>query len=523
MFATPTTAEIVEIATSLGIHLTPEEAEVFQATAVDQLEDIDDFVQSRLVEELKPPLLYPERAPGYRPSAAEDKFNAWVWKCRIGGRDEGLLAGKTVSFKDHVAVAGIPCSYGAHALEGYIPDYDATIVTRVLAAGATVVGKNVMNGLSGGKSLGGSLGDYWAPLNPHNPGHLTGGSSSGSGAALAAAEVDISFGGDQGGSIRIPAAYCGVLGLKPTFALVSHMGLAFGSEQSVDHTGPMARTVEDLAAALEATAGYDGFDQRQTRDVPAHLDVMTGLTAGVKGLRIGVVEEGFSEPIDVEVRDGVMEAVDVLAKAGAEVTKLSIPEHLSVQQAATVLGPEGSKSVRMAGIFGAWAKTYYPTSAIVAVDQMWASHSDMLSPRTKFNFVLAELSRRNFHGAAYAKAHNVRPAYVKAYDSALAEVDVLAMPTCVTLPPPVDEVRGHQAAVLDQLARINGGVNQMVRNTRPFNYTGHPALSVPCGKSGGLPFSLQLIGRFFDDALLCRVAHAYQESVDWEDLIAVGH
>jgi amidase len=521
MFATPSTADVVKIATSLGIHLTTEEAELFQAMALEQLEVLDAFVQSR-VEEVQPPMLFPDRGPGYRPSDIEDRFNAWVWKCRIGGAEEGLLAGKTVSFKDHVAVAGIPMSFGSRALEGYIPDFDATIVTRTLAAGAVVVGKNVMNGLSGGKSLGGGLGDYWAPLNPHDRGHLTGGSSSGSGAAVAAGEVDISFGGDQGGSIRIPAAYCGIVGLKPTFGLVSHMGLAFGSEPTVDHTGPMARTVEDTAAALQAVAGYDGYDPRQGRAVPDQLDVLGRLGDGVRGLRIGVVEEGFDEPIDADVRDGVMDAVDVLAKAGAEISKVSIPEHHSVHTAATVLGPEGSRAVRDTGMFGVGVKTFYPTSAIVAVDKMWASHSDMLSPRTKFNYVLAELSRRNFHGAAYAKAQNVRPAFVDAYDAALTEVDVLAMPTCVTVAPAVAAPKGHAEAVLDELQRVRGGVNDMVRNTRPFNYTGHPALAVPCGKSGGLPFSLQLIGRFFDDPLLLRVAYTYQESVDWDDIIAVG-
>src|SRR6202022_1128022 len=166
-------------------------------------------------------------------------------------------------------------------------------------------------------------------------GHLTGGSSSGSGAALAAGEVDISCGGDQGGSIRIPAAYCGVVGLKPTFGLVSHMGVAFGSEQSVDHTGPMARTVEDVAAALQAVAGYDGYDQRQGRDVPASIDALSHLRDGVRGLRIGILEEGFDDPIDAEVHDGVLAAVEVLAEAGAQISKISIPSHRTINQVAS--------------------------------------------------------------------------------------------------------------------------------------------------------------------------------------------
>ena len=248
---------------------------------------------------------------------------------------------------------------------------------------------------------------------------------------------------------------------------------------------------------------------------------MSRLEDGVSGLRIGVLDEGFDEPIDAGVHDGVMEAIEVLSSAGAEITKVSIPEHRSVHDAATALGAEGGLAVRATGIFGAWAKTHYPTSLITAIDRMWRLHGDMLTPRTKLNFVVGEFSRQNFHGAVYAKAQNVRPYFVKAFDTALAEVDVLAMPTCVTVAPKVDEDLHYEDAVHAELARSRGGPNLMVRNTRPSNYTGHPALAVPCAKVDGLPVSLQLIGRFFDDPLLLRVAYAYQESVDWEDLLAL--
>src|SRR3989454_6697698 len=156
----------------------------------------------------------------------------------------------------------MPMSFGSFALDGFVPDFDATVVTRVLEAGGTIIGKNVRNGLSGGFGTGGAIGDYGRPLNPHNREHVTGGSSSGSGAAVAAGQVDISFGGDQGGSIRIPAAFCGIIGHKPTFGLVSHFGIGFGSDQSIDYTGPMARTVEDAAAAL---------DRKSTRLNSSHL------------------------------------------------------------------------------------------------------------------------------------------------------------------------------------------------------------------------------------------------------------
>src|SRR5262249_2039742 len=227
----------------------------------------------------------------------------------------------------------------------------------------TIIGKNVMNGLSGGFGTGGAIGDYGRPLNPHNHEHVTGGSSSGSAAAVAGGEVDISFGGDQGGSIRIPAAFCGIVGHKPTFGLVSHFGIGFGSDQSIDYTGPMTRTVEDAAAALQATAGADAYDPRQTRDVPIRLDVLGRLADGVTGLPIGVLQEGFDDAQD-EVRDLVLAAVDVLARAGADVAKVSVPAHHAVRTAQAALSAEGALAVFRTGFFGAFARTYYPAPLI---------------------------------------------------------------------------------------------------------------------------------------------------------------
>jgi amidase len=517
MYAVPDVDEVVAVAKALGIHLGPEEAVLYRQYLLEQLREFDTFVQARL-EEAKPPAVSAARKPGYRPRPEDDPLNAWMWKCRIEGAAEGILAGKTVSYKDHIAVAGMPMSFGAFALEGFIPDFDATVVTRVLQAGGTIIGKNVMNGLSGGFGTGGGIGDYGRPLNPHNHDHVTGGSSSGSGAAVAAGEVDISFGGDQGGSIRIPAAFCGIVGHKPTFGLVSHFGIGFGSDQSIDYTGPMARTVEDAAAALQATAGYDPYDPRSTRAVPASLDVLGRLADGVSGLRIGVLEEGFDEA-EVDVRDLVMAAVDVLARAGAGVSKVSVPEHHAIRTAQAALTGEGALALFKTGFFGAFTRTYYPASLIAAINKMWASQADVLAPRTKLSLIAAELSRRHYHGRVYAKAQNVRPTYIKAYDAALADVDVLVMPTCLMTAPKNHTPGSYIEAVEDNLSALN---RRGSFNTQPFNYTGHPALALPVGKSSaGLPASMQLVGRFFDDPLLMRVAYAYQHATDWGKIISV--
>ncbi|OLT15515.1 hypothetical protein BJF78_01970 [Pseudonocardia sp. CNS-139] len=515
MFESPDVEDLMATAQAIGFRLERDEALVYQTRLVAQLAEFDAFLSARM-DEGAPPVTYPERAPGYRPSAAEDPYNAWMWKCRIEGAPDGLLVGKTVSYKDHTAVAGIPCTFGTYALEGYVPDFDATTVTRVLAAGGTIVGKNTMDGLAGGKGYNGSMaGDYGRPKNPHSPSHLTGGSSSGSGAALAAGEVDIAFGGDQGGSIRSPASWCGVVGLKPTFGLVSHFGVGFGSEPSIDYTGPMARTVRDTAAALQAVAGPDGLDPRQGRDVPETLDVLTGLDGGVAGLRVAVVDEGFDDGTEPDVRDAVLEAADVLARAGAVVTKISLPEHRTVRRAAAALTAEGARAVFDAGFMGAYARTYYPTSLVAAVMKMNRHGAGALPARTKMTLLTSEYSRSNFHGAVYAKAHNVRKAFIAAVDGALGEHDVLLMPTSPTVAKPWVAPSGPY---LEQLAVALEPMTRN-RNRQPFNYTGHPALSIPCGKSGGLPIGLQLIGRFHDDGLLLRTAQAYQASVDWDALV----
>lgn len=517
MFAVPDATEVRDTAAHLGFTLSDEEAALYTEAVAQQLALLDEFVMDRLPQ-TSPPAAFTTRAPGYRPDATEDPYNAWMWKGRIEGAAKGLLAGRSVSLKDHIAVAGMPLTFGSFVLEDFVPDFDATVVTRALEAGATITGKNVMNGLTGGFGFGGGLGDYGRPRNPHNPAHVTGGSSSGSGAAVAAGEVDISFGGDQGGSIRIPAAWSGCYGLKPTFGLVSHFGIGFGSDQSVDFTGPMARTVEDTAAALQAVAGYDGLDPRQGRSVPESVDVLSTLADGVSGLRVGVLDEGFSGA-QGDVSDAVHAAVQVLSDAGAKVETVSVPEHLVVNRAVRALQPEGSKAVFDTGFFGSFTKTHYPASLIAAVNRVWSEQPDLLLPRTKLNYIVGEISRRTYQGRVYAKAQNVRAGFTAAYDRALAEVDVLVMPTCVLTAPEFVAPADRREAVAESLQHAN--TNPAVINTQPFNYTGHPALAVPVAKAGGLPVSMQIVGRAMDEATLLRTAYAFQHSVDFESITRV--
>jgi amidase len=248
------------------------------------------------------------------------------------------------------------------------------------------------------------------------------------------------------------------------------------------------------------------------------VDVLGGLADGVAGLRIGVLQEGFDDAED-DVRDLVLAAIDVLARAGADVSKVSVPAHHAIRTAQAALAGEGALAVFRTGFFGAFTRTYYPASLIAAINTLWASQADVLAPRTKLSLITAELSRRHYHGRVYAKAQNVRPTYIKAYDTALATVDVLVMPTCIMTAPRNVRPSSYLEAVEDNLTALARGGS---RNTQPFNYTGHPALAVPVGKSSaGLPVSMQLVGRFFDDPLLMRVAYAYQYATDWDRIIGV--
>lgn len=512
----PTDDEVREVAAAAGLPLSEAELPFFVQALSEQLEQLDDFVRADL-DPSRPVVRYPDRDPGRRPTRVEDPFNAWLWKCSIRGAATGCLAGKTVGFKDHIPVAGIPLTFGARALEDFVPDFDATVVTRALEAGAVVIGKNMLNGFTGPGGPSG-VGDYGRTLNPHSADHVTGGSSSGSAAAVAAGDVDISFAGDQGGSIRIPAAWCGVVGLKPSFGLVSHFGISFGYDPSLDYVGPMARRVEDVAAALQAVAGYDPLDPRQRRETPEQLDVLGRLGDGVEGLRIGLLAEGFDQ-VDPGVHDAVTAAAAVLAAAGATVERISVPEHRTAPTAVRALAHEGARALSTTSMFGAFSRTYYPGELSARLDELLRSDPSQLNPRTALSRVVAEFSRRRYDGRVYAKAQNVRAAFIRAYDSALDRVDLLLMPTAGTTAP---RYAGPPSAEAPVAASLVGSAGDAIsRNTAPFNYTGHPALAVPCGRSQGLPVSMQLVGRRLDDALLLRAAYAFEHSVPYDEMIAI--
>ncbi len=245
------------------------------------------------------------RRMGGRPAPAEDPLNAIVRRCAVVGTGTGPLAGRRVAVKDNVSIAGVPMTCGSRLLAGHVPRVDATVVTRLLDAGAEIVAVTNMDDFAFAGS--GETSAYGPTLNPHDAGRLAGGSSAGSAAALFYDDVDLAIGGDQGGSIRIPAAWCGAVGLKPTHGLVPYTGIV-GLDATIDHAGPMGRSVADVALLLEVIAGKDPLDPRQGEVRTAAYAEAVG--RGVRGLRIGVLREGFgADGAEADVEAAVRAAV----------------------------------------------------------------------------------------------------------------------------------------------------------------------------------------------------------------------
>ena len=457
----------------------------------------------RLIEQLPDealPVRYP-RTPGHRPDPQDNPYGAWAVRTDIRGASHGKLGGRRIAIKDTVAIAGVPLMNGASVLEGYVPEGDASIVTRILDAGGHIVGKSVCEYFS---FAGGSVTSASGPvISPRNPGHTTGGSSSGSAALLAAGEVDFAIGGDQAGSIRIPASFSGVVGLKPTFGLVPYTGI-MGLDYTIDHAGPMARTVADCALLLEVLAGADGIDGRQ-RNVRVE-PYAEGLDRNLEGLRIGIVREGFDLPESNAGSDSVVRAaVKALAKAGATVEEVSIPWHRYGLPLWSAIANEGNYHTLFQG-FGAGhlGDGAYPLSLITALGAL-ASRANELPHTVKISALLGCYTHSQYQGRYYAKAQNLRRRLRREYDEKLDRFDLLAMPTLPfpTLPiPPVD------APVGDVIQHSWS----MLANTSPFNLTGHPAISVPCGETEGKPVGLMLIGRHFEDATVLRGAAACERT-----------
>ncbi len=497
MPAKPTIAQLREIAQTYSLHLSDADIESFaglMGAALESYRRIDQLTEPRL------PVRY-LRSGGYRPRAEENPLNAWYQKCSIKGASSGILAGKRVAIKDNVCVAGVPMMNGSSVLEGYVPEFDATIVTRILHAGGEIVGKAVCEHLcfSGGSHTS----DTGPVLNPHDHTRSAGGSSSGSAALIVAGECDMAIGGDQGGSIRIPSAWCGAYGLKPTYGLVPYTGV-FPIELTLDHTGPIAATTADVALLLEAIAGEDGLDPRQ-KDVK--VEVYTrALANDTEGLRIGIVSEGFGWPglSEQDVDELVEASARRFSELGAQVSTISIPLHRDGIHIWNGIAVEGATMLMVRGnSMGTNWKGHYSTSLLDAYARGRITRADDLSDTVKLVFLLGQYLQDRYHGRYYAKAQNLASILTKAYDDALQSVDLLVMPT---LPMKATRIPSADAPREERVARAL----EMIANTCPFDVTGHPAMTIPCGLSHGLPIGMMLVGKQWNEATVLRAAHAFE-------------
>ena len=455
----------------------------------------------------KPAVKYP-RDGGRRPSADENVLGAWYVKTSIKGKPGGKLAGRRVALKDNICLAGVPMMVGAGFLDGSVPDIDATIVNRILDEGGEIAGKAVCEYYC---VSGGSHTSSTGPVqNPRKPGHTTGGSSSGSAALVASGEVPMAIGGDQAGSIRIPASFCGIVGLKPTFGLVPYTGIG-PLEITIDTTGPMTANVSDNALLLEVLAGPDGLDSRQ-RDVKV-AKYTEALNGGATGLRVGVLKEGFghrnSEP-DVEAK--VRAAAQHFKSLGATVDDVSVPEHLTLGFPvwSAIRGDAACVTLLEMNGYGLGYEGLYPLSAIEAC-MKWRQHADEFADTLKIASIFSKYTLHRYGGHYYAKAQNLRRRLRAAYDAALASYDLLLLPTTVMKATPIP---GKDAAPKEITRRSW----EPTRNTCPFNATGHPAISIPCGMSDGLPIGVMLVGRFWDESTIYRASAAFEQSGDWKTM-----
>jgi amidase len=438
------------------------------------------------------------RDPGARPAAVDDPLNAIVRRCRVTGAPTGALAGKRIGVKDNIAIARIPMTCASRMLEGYVPERDATIVRRVLEAGAEIVAVLNMDNLA--FAAAGDTSAYGPTLNPHDRTRLAGGSSGGSAAALYYDDIDLTLGSDQGGSIRVPSSWCGTVGLKPTHGLVPYTG-AVGIDATIDHAGPMARTVADVALLLEVIAGKDRLDPRQGEAPVAPYRAELG--RGVADLRVGVLREGFGlELAEADVERTVRAAIDRLAAAGACVGEASVPAHRHAGPIFSAIVAEGMTALLAGNGVGHHWKGWYDESLAAFLAERRRRRGADLPPPLKLTLLLGTWIQEQHPGQLYPRAQNRRRDLVAAYDRALAEVDVLALPTT-----PVKAYRNDPGR--SRRERVIMGWN-MQGNTSPFDVTGHPAISVPCGWAAGLPVGLMLVGRHFDEGTVLRVAAAVE-------------
>ena len=428
------------------------------------------------VEALEPALnsfitLLPEQAMG-EANVAEHEIQS--------GQYRGPLHGIPIGLKDLFYVKGVRNTSGSKIFDHFIPDYDSTLALKLREAGAILLGKLNLHQFAYGPT--GENPDYGNMHNPWDRDRIPGGSSGGSASATASGQCTLAMGTDTGGSIRIPSALCGLVGLKPTYGRLSRYGMTVLS-WSQDHPGPMTRTVEDCALVMNAVAGYDPRDPSSSnRSIP---DFTQSLTENIKGLRVGVPKGPFEDPVDPEVEHFVRDAIELLDRLGAVIHEISWPlYHESKSISSTILMAE--------------ATAYH--------SQLMKRQGSRLDPKVRLRLEAGLL----ISAVDYLQAQRARRLFYQQSCDLFKGVDLLAGPT---VPITACNIGTEEVRIGSTLS---GVIPILTQHTRPYNLNGFPAITVPCGFSkNGLPIGFQLAGKPFDEETVLRAAFAYEQATDW--------
>ncbi len=424
------------------------------------------------------------------------------------GQEIGPLAGIPLALKDILCTKGVRTTCCSKMLENFIPPYDATVVQRLRAAGVVTVGKTNMDEFAMGSSTENSA--FGASRNPWDLSRVPGGSSGGSAAAMGADEGLLAIGTDTGGSIRQPAAYCGVVGLKPTYGRVSRYGLiAFAS--SLDQVGPITKDVEDAALLMNAIAGPDPRDS--TSYPEAAPDFTAKLRDGVKGLKIGVPKEFFEQEgiaVDAGVATAVRAALQVLEEQGAIIEECSLPNVRYSLPTYYIIAPAEASSnlARYDGVeFG-----YRAPGTASTIEMMTATREHAFGPEVKRRIMLGTyVLSSGYYDAYYLKASQVRTLIRRDFEQALGKYDVLISPTAPSI-------------AFQFNTKMDDPIQMYLNDicTIPVNMAGTPSISIPCGYDNGMPVGLQIMGAHWDEATVLQVAHAYEQATDWKRVATAG-
>jgi amidase len=502
-FQEPSLADLREVAAQLNLKLSDGDLEEFRLLLKDSCAA---YAAVDAMPDFLPEVKY-ARVAGYRPGGDENRFGAWTVKSKVKGAARGPLSGRTIVLKDNICLAGVAMAGGTSILEGFVPKVDATVVSRILDAGGEIVGKAVCENFS---ASGGSHTSASGPVhNPRRHGYSAGGSSSGCAALVAAREVDMAIGGDQGGSIRLPSSFCGIYGMKPTHGLVPYTGI-MSMETTFDHTGPMTGNVRDNALLLEVIAGPDGIDGRQKGVAGEAYTQAVGL--GVAGLRIGVLREGFGQATsEAEVDAKVRAAAAEFRKLGATVEDVSIPMHLAGAAMFVPIASEGmTRQMMLDNGFGQ-NQQGLALLDLRDANAAWRERTDELSETLKLFLLIGQYGLSRYGGRYYAKCANLRRQLRATYDEALDRYDLLLMPTTPMVATPLPAANASRAEIIQR------GL-EMLLNTQQFDITGHPAMSLPCGVSRELPVGMMLVGRHYGEAMIYRAAASFESCGDWQKM-----